>query len=111
MSTHCRPGSSQSPHGSDATRPGLQPVTTGARNGARQIQTRDLTKAPGSAGAGMETPAMPRSVLGGGHCFTIRICLMRASRRLPGRRQLRAEQVDLRRSARRHDWSFHCRAC
>jgi hypothetical protein len=79
--------------------PGAEPIATGARNGAQHIQTRDPAKAPGPAGAEMGTPVMSRSVPGSGHCFTIRICLMRASRRLPGRRQLRAGQVDLHRSA------------
>ena len=27
-------------------RPGVKPIATGARNGAQQLQTRDLTKAP-----------------------------------------------------------------
>jgi hypothetical protein len=91
MSTRGRPGSSHSRHGPGAMHPGAKPIAIGARNGAQQIQTHDLTRAPGSAGAVMGTLAISRSVPGGGHCFTIRICLMRASRRLPGRRQHRAE--------------------
>lgn len=54
---------------------------------------------------------MSRSVVDGDHDFTIRMCLMRASRRLPGRRQLRAEQAGFAPIHLGGDgWSFHCRA-